>query len=364
MTVLVCSTLFPLDDVRTESGVTHAVRRLVEDAREQGLPVRQVVRFLPLLDGGRLHRPRATRCGGLQVLDVPRIGTRRHFSATLTRLALAAAGGLDPPGIVACHMLGSFATARRVLAATRARFALVLHAADLRDPRLGEALVAADAVFCRSEAVRRRLAEATGFQAHGVVSSGVPESDFGTPDRPLAGTQLRLVVAATLLPLKNIPATLRALELLPPGLDVRLDIYGDGPQRAELEALVARPALRDRVVLHGFRPRAEVLQAMRAAHLFVMPSAPETFGLAYLEAMAQGCVPIGHAGWGIDGVVVDGGNGYLVPRADPAGIAGRIEAYLRSDRAAMHRQAFATATAHGARAAAANYAALVGSVGR
>jgi len=34
-----------------------------------------------------------------------------------------------------------------------------------------------------------------------------------------------------------------------------------------------------------------------------MVSAPETFGLVYLEAMAKGCIVIGTKNWGIDGIV-------------------------------------------------------------
>ena len=37
-----------------------------------------------------------------------------------------------------------------------------------------------------------------------------------------------------------------------------------------------------------------------------MVSEPETFGLAYLEAMAKGCLVVGAYGWGIDGIIRHG----------------------------------------------------------
>lgn len=43
-----------------------------------------------------------------------------------------------------------------------------------------------------------------------------------------------------------------------------------------------------------------------------MVSVPETFGLAYLEAMAKANIVVGARGWGIDGIVVNGVNGFLV----------------------------------------------------
>ena len=48
--------------------------------------------------------------------------------------------------------------------------------------------------------------------------------------------------------------------------------------------------------------------------VFVLPSVNETFGMVYLEAMSQGCIPIGTSGEGIDGIIENGKNGYLCDR--------------------------------------------------
>nr|MDA3882764.1 glycosyltransferase family 4 protein [Bacteroidales bacterium] len=61
----------------------------------------------------------------------------------------------------------------------------------------------------------------------------------------------------------------------------------------------------------GRLSREKVFEQLKRHHIFVMPSYPETFGLAYLEAMAAGCIVIGTQGWGIDGIVKDGINGFL-----------------------------------------------------
>ena len=55
---------------------------------------------------------------------------------------------------------------------------------------------------------------------------------------------------------------------------------------------------------------------MKKSDVFVMPSAPETFGLVYLEAMASGCIVVGAKGWGIDGLIKNGFDGYLVEPRD------------------------------------------------
>ena len=43
-----------------------------------------------------------------------------------------------------------------------------------------------------------------------------------------------------------------------------------------------------------------------------MPSVEETLGLVYLEAMMNGCITVGTRGEGIDGIIEDGLNGFLV----------------------------------------------------
>jgi len=105
----------------------------------------------------------------------------------------------------------------------------------------------------------------------------------------------------------------------------------------------------------------EVLKAMRASHLFLMPSVQETFGLVYLEAMASGCVVIGHQGWGIDGVVEEGVNGYLVAAPTEAEIESKIQTYLvAQDREALHRESVKVANVNTRDSAVKNYRMLVG----
>ena len=68
-------------------------------------------------------------------------------------------------------------------------------------------------------------------------------------------------------------------------------------------------------------PREEVYDYMEQADIFAMPSRPETFGLAYLEAMINGCIAIGSKNEGIDGIIVNGKNGFLVNALDEDDLA-------------------------------------------
>ena len=117
-----------------------------------------------------------------------------------------------------------------------------------------------------------------------------------------------------MIPLKNIDVVLFALAQLTSEFDWTYTVIGDGPQRAALESMISDLGLEDRVSLLGRRSRDEVIKLMDDASIFVMPSAPESMGMAYLEAMARGCIVVGAVGWGIDGVVHDGINGFLLLR--------------------------------------------------
>ena len=51
---------------------------------------------------------------------------------------------------------------------------------------------------------------------------------------------------------------------------------------------------------------------MRENDIFVLPSVGETFGMVYLEAMASGCITVCTKDDGVDGIIKNGENGFLV----------------------------------------------------
>ena len=62
----------------------------------------------------------------------------------------------------------------------------------------------------------------------------------------------------------------------------------------------------------GYLPNDEVIKNMRESDIFILPSENETFGMVYLEAMASGCITVCLKNDGIDGIINDGENGYLI----------------------------------------------------
>lgn len=97
----------------------------------------------------------------------------------------------------------------------------------------------------------------------------------------------RLIVAFGRLVLyKGFDVLVKAMA----SIDATLMIIGEGPARADLEALLETHAISDKVILAGHLPRAKIKQHLHAARMFVFPSVTnaEAFGIAQLEAMAAG----------------------------------------------------------------------------
>ena len=92
--------------------------------------------------------------------------------------------------------------------------------------------------------------------------------------------------------------------------DFLIKYVGDGAERANIEADYAAKKL-GKVEFTGRIPRESVIEHLKQADVFAMISKNEVFGLVYIEAMALGLIPIGSRNEGIDGIIVDGVNGFL-----------------------------------------------------
>ena len=70
---------------------------------------------------------------------------------------------------------------------------------------------------------------------------------------------------------------------------------------------------------------------MDRSDVFIMISKAETFGLVYLEAMARGCITIASRNEGMDGIIVDGENGFLCDAGDSNELGSIIAKLKRMD---------------------------------
>ena len=104
----------------------------------------------------------------------------------------------------------------------------------------------------------------------------------------------------------------------------RLIIFGDGPESGALRALCAELGLYSRVSFRGHCPREKLAEAYAAADCFVLASRSETFGVAYIEAMAAGLPVIATRCGGPEDFVTEE-NGILIPVDDESALTSAME---------------------------------------
>lgn len=165
-----------------------------------------------------------------------------------------------------------------------------------------------------------------------------PQLDRGLSNPP------RLVYVGRFSPEKGIPNLVRAIALLnAQGFTPmpQVCLVGDGPQRKEIEALVAELGVGAYFGFTGMLDRPGVHGELAQADLCVQPSLTEGFSKAWLDAMAHGLPVIASDVGAAAGVIGSPGErGWLVPPGDPAALAGQIAAVIGSplDWAALRRR--------------------------
>jgi glycosyltransferase involved in cell wall biosynthesis len=217
------------------------------------------------------------------------------------------------------------------------RFATTVQGSDVnvffenptRKRQILRALRASRVVFCRSEALREKLA-AAGIQAATVVN-GIDRERFHPLDRVGACHKLgldpnrkRILYIGNLVPVKGPTILAKAADQLPDNIDVLL--VGSGPERITTGRCV------------GARPHDEIPLWINASDVLCLPSLNEGLPNVALEAMACGLPVVASRVGGVPEIVRDDVNGLLVPPSDPAALADALRRALamKWDHEAIH----------------------------
>ena len=142
---------------------------------------------------------------------------------------------------------------------------------------------------------------------------------------PAAEVDPALVVyAGRHVPEKRVDALVhgfaRALGQRP---DLRLELYGDGPERPRIERLVSELGLTSAVRVIGRRDEDEVAAALGRAACLATASEREGYGLVVVEAAARGTPSVVVAGPenAATELVADGVNGAIAASKEPESLA-------------------------------------------
>ena len=144
-----------------------------------------------------------------------------------------------------------------------------------------------------------------------------------------------VVSVGRLVEKKGMPDLIRAVAAVRErGVDARLEIAGEGPERALIEATIAECGLGDVTALHGPMPQHEVLDLVRGAAVFAAPCVVASDGdrdglpTVLLESMALGTPVVGTPVAGIPEAVIDGETGLIVGEHDVAALTDALELLL------------------------------------
>ena len=164
-----------------------------------------------------------------------------------------------------------------------------------------------------------------------VVYNGVDTDEFvpvGHKNR-----RIEIVSIGNLIPLKGHDYTIQAVKkIVEKGkYDIHLTIAGRGEKEAELKTLVEKLELSKYVQFVGYVTYDKIVSLLQNSDVFVLPSYYEALGCVYLEAMACGVPVIGCWGNGIDEIIRNGQDGYLVEGKNVESIVENVEKMLEKN---------------------------------
>jgi glycosyltransferase involved in cell wall biosynthesis len=258
------------------------------------------------------------------------------------------------------HFLHTPASVARYAARMRGiSWAVSAHAKDIWTTpgweKAGKLADCAFAVTCTASGAGHLAALAPGPERVALAYHGLDLSAFpAPPERGPREGPLRLLSVGRLVEKKGYDDLLAALARLPEGLDWRFVHIGGGRLSGRLAAEAGRLGIAARIEWRGKRDRREVIEAMRAADLFVLPSKiagdGDRDGLpnVLMEAASQKLPILSTAVSAIPEFIPDAAHGALVPPGDPAALAEEIAA-LAADpgrRRAMGEAAHRRLVAH------------------
>lgn len=173
----------------------------------------------------------------------------------------------------------------------------------------------ADRVVAVGKSLKQHIEDYTGVSVT-IVPNIVDLDCFGCNRDTKERKNFRFVSVGNLVELKNFDLLLEAFNRgFRMQKNVFLDIIGDGPLKQRLQKKIDTLGLGDRIILRGRLKRKDISNIYEDADAFILLSNTETFGVAYIEAMASG-LPVIATKCGGPEDFVNNENGILVDVGD------------------------------------------------
>jgi N-acetyl-alpha-D-glucosaminyl L-malate synthase BshA len=245
------------------------------------------------------------------------------------------------------HSIAAMLAKQMLAPRRRLPFITTLHGTDItlvgQDPSYFAitkfSIEQSDGVTAISEDLRESTVKTFGSGNEIRVIHNFVNCDTYTPAPEERSAQPLLIHLSNFRPVKRVLDCVRILAEVRKTVDARLMMVGDGPDRGPAQHLAAEFGVGASVEFVGKQNHVERL--IRRAHVLLMPSEMESFGLAALEAMACGVVPIGTKVGGVPELITDGVDGCLEAVGDIHALAARARELLTDT--ALHARMAAAA---------------------
>ncbi|MBI2334082.1 MAG: glycosyltransferase family 4 protein [Chloroflexi bacterium] len=139
--------------------------------------------------------------------------------------------------------------------------------------------------------------------------------------------ELRILFLGNVINRKGLFTLLEAVKSL--RSQVVVDVVGSltsEPEYAKaIQTFIAENHLSSFVFLHGSLNNQPLIDKLKSAHVLVVPSSYEGFGIVYLEGMGFGLPAIGTTLGAASEVIKDGITGFLIQPGDAQGLADKLK---------------------------------------
>jgi len=209
-------------------------------------------------------------------------------------------------------------------------------------------LQSVDGFIFNSQTTKRVVNRLMDYEKPSIVANP-PTDRFGEPISEneiierAKSDELRILFLGNVIYRKGLHTLLEAVKDLKS--KVKVDVVGGLDSEPEytklIQEIVIANHLSSVVVLHGPLDKEELIEKLKHAHVLVVPSSYEGFGIVYLEGMCFGLPAIGTTAGAAGEIISDGVDGFLVEPGDAHLLADKLKS-LNERRDVLVQMSFAT----------------------
>lgn len=246
------------------------------------------------------------------ILKIPKSET---YLLSIFKLFILSLNKFKPINKIVFHRINLGIKLEKFLDKNKLNYNYVVHASDME--LLVKSKVNHENLNFRSYALKKNaeLGLNKKLPKASVAYSGIDKSEIislnKANEKHQNNDKVKIVTVCSLIKLKNVDIVIRKLSAWN-NTNWDYTVIGTGPELQNLKSLAQELGVSDKVKFTGKLEHEKVAEYLLNAHYFIMLSQPETFGLVYLEAMSKGCIVFCSLNNGIDGLITNKINGYVV----------------------------------------------------